>query len=948
MSMNANERPDDLVNLKQNPSRYFQSLLGTSSQIKSTATKNPRSNISPQVLQVPNSQHTNERYPSNDINSPSSTESLSRLLFSSRYKPKIKEPNSYLQDSSAPRARSNYPNPPLKSALKKPQSANYDTQQSYYLHRPTNSDDFYRTEVEDYPKTQKEPLYRRNVIEADVYSIDEPGIQNNHLKLQNGYPKYPDTSIPDTNQDYTSQNQIRYPILPPDNTNEYVPRSYSNHSRVQDTSDYSDNNSYVANTDQNATYSVAQNKALKKGKVAGPGAFPKTALRYSQRRSSNNTFFSTDNRNLNESEQSPTSVLRKRVQNDPKFKNSRRQGAYPQPNIDNNNVNSGENYPQSSFSESDGFLSKCIYYFRSSLAFLFGKVAFFFLLIFYATTDIFALVFRYTVGLLVPRRWFGYDNDNSSTRSSPSRSTTTILTALFFLIGLLLSSYLSKNGWSNLPDPIDPTPVTTPSTFDRVYSGIWNSIGSSLFDFRIFNKQKQGSIPLSSKKRYQDLLEQRSKNIPIKNDQVSNQLLESYKILEDSIISLTRDSMLTEAKIKEMIENISGIQSAISDQNRRNNAFQHSSLESQSKLSKSIKNEIDKVLQPALKEHISKLENMIPRLVKSHKLTPEDHKNISTQIEELKLEIKSWVDFEVGKINTAVSNLKEDVQQKNKVSDSNHSGSLPKFSSDYRNQPDFALYSAGARVIRKETTESWSPKLKTFSGRILKKLGILQYPTNSPAVALDPYVNLGECWPMKGSNGVLAIKLARRIKPTGFAIEHVIKSLAIDLSSSPKELEVWGYALVDNSDSFSQPQPSVSNEAHSKDNTPQSENYLEGEFEPEQEIELDRPLEEENAFTLYRDDSPSDPTPSVPISKNSKEQQAIESKSQYKNGEYVHLASYRYKPSDSSPVQGFAVDPQVFEKLGSNVKINHIKLLIKSNWGNQEHTCIYRFSVFGE
>ena len=53
------------------------------------------------------------------------------------------------------------------------------------------------------------------------------------------------------------------------------------------------------------------------------------------------------------------------------------------------------------------------------------------------------------------------------------------------------------------------------------------------------------------------------------------------------------------------------------------------------------------------------------------------------------------------------------------------------------------------------------------------------------------------------------------------------------------------------------------------------------------------------------------------------------------------LGNYEYLDND--------VPLQVFDVQESNPKsYNHIELIIKSNHGNQEYTCLYRFRVHGQ
>ena len=62
---------------------------------------------------------------------------------------------------------------------------------------------------------------------------------------------------------------------------------------------------------------------------------------------------------------------------------------------------------------------------------------------------------------------------------------------------------------------------------------------------------------------------------------------------------------------------------------------------------------------------------------------------------------------------------------------------------------------------------------------------------NPPVVALQPSVDLGQCWPFQGNRGILTIQLPNKILPTHFKLAHVHPQLANDISSAPKDIKVW-------------------------------------------------------------------------------------------------------------------------------------------------------------
>ncbi|ORX94979.1 hypothetical protein K493DRAFT_220191 [Basidiobolus meristosporus CBS 931.73] len=121
-------------------------------------------------------------------------------------------------------------------------------------------------------------------------------------------------------------------------------------------------------------------------------------------------------------------------------------------------------------------------------------------------------------------------------------------------------------------------------------------------------------------------------------------------------------------------------------------------------------------------------------------------------------------------------------------------GTLFKHTADTIAKPDFAMYSAGARVITKLTSPSYLPQTGSFLGKLAQVFGInTRKNGNPPAIAMDPDTHLGRCWAFPGSQGQLTIQLSRTINATDFTIEHVDQQVAIDLRSAPKNIEVYGF-----------------------------------------------------------------------------------------------------------------------------------------------------------
>ncbi|KAH7050577.1 UNC-like C-terminal-domain-containing protein [Linnemannia elongata] len=116
-------------------------------------------------------------------------------------------------------------------------------------------------------------------------------------------------------------------------------------------------------------------------------------------------------------------------------------------------------------------------------------------------------------------------------------------------------------------------------------------------------------------------------------------------------------------------------------------------------------------------------------------------------------------------------------------------------------QPDYALYNSGGRIIPHLTTHTYHRyKPTTILGRLF---GLQNWiPPPSPPSSPDsdreqvnkviqPEMNPGDCWPMQGGWGQVAIQLAKRVVVTEIVIEHVDPRIALHRGTAPREIEIW-------------------------------------------------------------------------------------------------------------------------------------------------------------
>jgi SUN domain-containing protein 1/2 len=222
---------------------------------------------------------------------------------------------------------------------------------------------------------------------------------------------------------------------------------------------------------------------------------------------------------------------------------------------------------------------------------------------------------------------------------------------------------------------------------------------------------------------------------------------------------------------------------------------------------------------------------------------------------------------------------------------------------DIVSRPDFALHSAGARPIPHLTsrTVEWRPS--TLQGQVLGLITGHGYEVGrSPVTALHQDLHSGNCWPMSGTYGQLGVMLALPAVISDITIDHVAKEVAFDLSTAPRDMEVWGQVEgVEN----------VENVAKWRAEQVARRQAAE---------EAGEPISEADVEDVY----PSTLTKDVP---------------------FVRLASFTYDIQAPSNVQTFPVRQEVKDL---ELDFGIVVLVVKNNWGRDSYTCLYRFRVHGQ
>ncbi|KAE8709198.1 protein ETHYLENE INSENSITIVE 3-like isoform 1 [Hibiscus syriacus] len=113
---------------------------------------------------------------------------------------------------------------------------------------------------------------------------------------------------------------------------------------------------------------------------------------------------------------------------------------------------------------------------------------------------------------------------------------------------------------------------------------------------------------------------------------------------------------------------------------------------------------------------------------------------------------------------------------------------IEKHASDGLARADYALSSGGGKVV-KHSDPFLAGKGNNW---FLKGSQTVVHP-DADKMLKPGFGEPGQCFPLKGSNGFIQIKLRTAIIPKAVTLEHVAKSVAYDRSSAPKDCRVSGW-----------------------------------------------------------------------------------------------------------------------------------------------------------
>jgi SUN domain-containing protein 1/2 len=235
-------------------------------------------------------------------------------------------------------------------------------------------------------------------------------------------------------------------------------------------------------------------------------------------------------------------------------------------------------------------------------------------------------------------------------------------------------------------------------------------------------------------------------------------------------------------------------------------------------------------------------------------------------------------------------------------------------SQDILAKPDFALHSGGARIIPSLTSPTFEIRPQGLGSQMVALVTGNGYAIGRPPItALHHEMQNGHCWPFAGGEGQLGVALASPIILEEVTIDHVAKSIAFDMRSAPRQMEVWG--LVEGEDNIARVRTWKEDLAARK--------------------EAKQPaLGGDDSSATYDEDGSDGSYSEVDYPKTLP-----------KHPEYIRLANFTYNIHSPNNVQTFPVMPEIRE-LGIDFGI--VVLRVLNNWGRDDFTCLYRFRVHGQ
>ncbi|KAK9449882.1 uncharacterized protein V1518DRAFT_414972 [Limtongia smithiae] len=225
---------------------------------------------------------------------------------------------------------------------------------------------------------------------------------------------------------------------------------------------------------------------------------------------------------------------------------------------------------------------------------------------------------------------------------------------------------------------------------------------------------------------------------------------------------------------------------------------------------------------------------------------------------------------------------------------------------------DFADIQLGARPNPFTTSATYDPytSVTSFQHMFSNMIGYGNQRQSADALQTD--ITLGSCWPFAGQVGTLGVRLSEWVYIDEVAINHIPKDTARDITTAPKEIEVW-VEVNDEDDRHDLREAaarSVISPSRHIDVSGSGGNRIEvkstgdGVDEPEQ------------------------------LSRTSPN--------------YVRVGRFTYDINGPFHLQTFKFTRPVGRLLKTKIPIVNVAFKVTQNWGSSDFTCLYKVMVHGQ
>lgn len=116
---------------------------------------------------------------------------------------------------------------------------------------------------------------------------------------------------------------------------------------------------------------------------------------------------------------------------------------------------------------------------------------------------------------------------------------------------------------------------------------------------------------------------------------------------------------------------------------------------------------------------------------------------------------------------------------------------------------NFALRGGGATIDASITSPTYKLPARTIQSRLLFWLRGHDHQDahiNLPNVALEEFIEVGECWEFEGGHGTIGVNLPESIHVSSLSLNYIppSKVSAVAMARAPRNVTLWGHADAEN------------------------------------------------------------------------------------------------------------------------------------------------------